>query len=122
VPSLIVVLLSPLVGEAYSVADALVHGLCIFVGGTVFFSLAFLLSTVFADVWRPIIIAVCVAGALSVAEQLARGSSVFSIYRVMSAEAYFRGSGLPWPGLLVAVIASLTMLYAADRNIARQDF
>jgi ABC-type transport system involved in multi-copper enzyme maturation permease subunit len=122
VPSLLVSLLSPLVGESYSAADALVHGFCIFVGGTVFFSLAFLLSTVFADVWRPIIIAVCAAGALSIGEQLSRAPVPYSIYKVMSAEAYFRGTGLPWLGLFLAAVASLTMLYAASRNIARQDF
>ena len=121
-PAIVVTLLSPAVGESYSLADAIVHGVCMFVGGAVFFSLAFLLSTVFADVWRPIIIAVCVAGALSFADQITRAPSSFSVFRVMSAEAYFRGNGLPWPGLLMAALASTAMLYAATRNIARQDF
>jgi ABC-type transport system involved in multi-copper enzyme maturation permease subunit len=122
VPSLVISIVSPAVGETYSVADAIVHGACIFVGGTVFFSLAFLLSTVFVDVWRPLVIAVCVAGALSVADQLARTPSSYSIYRVMTAESYFRAGALPWPGLVAAALASTAMLYAATRNIARQDF
>src|ERR1051326_6792426 len=40
VPSLIIPLLSPSIGETYPVTAALVHGVCIFVGGAVFFSLA----------------------------------------------------------------------------------
>jgi hypothetical protein len=40
----------------------------------------------------------------------------------MSGEVYFRGGGLPWLGLLASATASATMLYAATRNIARQDF
>jgi hypothetical protein len=40
----------------------------------------------------------------------------------MSAESYFRGAGLPWLGLLVSAGASAAMLYAATRNMARQDF
>ena len=55
-------LLSPAVGQSYGVGDALVHGACLFIAGAVFFSLAFLLSTVFSDVWRPLLIVLCVGG------------------------------------------------------------
>ena len=53
VPSLLLPLLSPLVGENYAIGDALVHAPCLFIAGTMFFSLSFFLSTVFSDVWRP---------------------------------------------------------------------
>ena len=43
-------------------------------------------------------------------------------FRVMSAEVYFRGGGLPWLGLLASAALSVVMLYLATRNIARQDF
>ena len=57
IPSLMLPLLSPAVGQSYGFADALVHGTCVFVAGLIFFSLAFLLSSVFSDIWRPLLIA-----------------------------------------------------------------
>src|SRR5262245_24110875 len=43
VPSLTVPLLSPAVGQSYTIASALIHAACIFVAGAMFFSLAVLL-------------------------------------------------------------------------------
>ena len=40
----------------------------------------------------------------------------------MSGERYFRGGGLPWPGLFVSVALSAAMLYGAVVNLARRDF
>src|SRR5258708_10101746 len=49
VPALLIPPLSSSIGESYPVSAALVHGVCIFVGGAVLFSLALLLSTIFPD-------------------------------------------------------------------------
>jgi hypothetical protein len=122
IPSLMIPLLSPAVGETYSVSNALVHSVCLFIAGTVFFSLAFLLSTVFGDVWRPLLIVVCASMMLALVEQVFRDVSPFSVFRVMSAETYFRGGGVPWLGLAATAAVSAAMLYAATKNIARQDF
>ncbi len=122
VPSLLIPLLSPAVGESYGLGSALIHGTCLFIVGTVFFSLAILLSTMFSDLWRPLLIACSVAVVLALCEQVARGLSAYGLFRVMSAEGYFRTGELPWPGLLASSAASVAMLYAATRNIARQDF
>ena len=121
-PSLLIPLLSPGISQSYAVGDALVHSACLFIAGAVFFSLAFLLSTVFGDVWRPALIALGVAMLLSLCEQLLRDDWPLGLFRAMSAEVYFRGGGLPWPGLIVSASLSAAMLYAASRNIARQDF
>ena len=40
VSSLVLPVLSPAVGQSYSVSDALIHGACLFIAGTVLFSLA----------------------------------------------------------------------------------
>jgi hypothetical protein len=121
-PSLLIPLLSPAVGESYSVVDAMVHGACLFIAGSVFFSLAFLLSTVFSDVWRPALIVLCAATVLALCQQVIRELARYSIFRVMSAETYFRGGGLPWLGLVASAAVSAAALYSAARNIARQDF
>jgi hypothetical protein len=122
VPSLVVPLVSPLVGQTYGVGDALVHGMCLFVRGSVFFSLAFLLSTMFADVWRPALIAFCALAAVGTLEQIFHDALPSSMFHIMSAEQYFRGGGVPWPGLLVSALASAGMIYSAVANISRRDF
>lgn len=118
VPPLLLPVLSPAIGQTFSVVDSLVYGSCIFIAGTVFYALAFLLSTIFTDVWRPFLI---VAG-LGLVEQFSSHFTRFSVFRVMSAESYFRGNGLPWFGLLATAALAAGLLYAANRNIARQDF
>ena len=120
VPSLLLPLLSPAIGERFGVGAALVHAACVFVAGTVLFSLAFWLSTLFSDVWRPLLIVFCLATVLGTVEQLFRPP--FGLVRVMSAEVFFRRGALPWPGLLVTAAVSVALLYAATRNIARRDF
>jgi ABC-2 type transport system permease protein len=122
VPSVLLTLLSPAIGQTYGIGDALVHSVCLFIAGAVFFSLAFLLSTVFSDVWRPSLVVLCVAFVLGIVEQVFRDLSRYSLFRVMSAEVYFRGGGLPWLGLLASAAVSVALLYVATRNIARQDF
>jgi len=121
-PSLLLPALSPAIGHGYGIGDALIHGVCLFLAGSVFFSLAFLLSTVFSDAWRPWLIVLCVAIALALLEQVFRDLSRYSVFRVMSAEVYFRGGGLPWLGLLASAAVSAAALVAAARNIARRDF
>ena len=122
IPALLLPLLSPSVGQSYSAADALVHGVCLFVAAATFFSLALLLSTVFTDLWRPLLIACGVAVALSLYEAALRGQSTYGIFRVMSGEDYFRTGHLPWLGLIGSATASAAMLLAASRTVARQDY
>jgi len=121
VPSLMIPLLSPAVGQIYSFADAIVYGTCLFIAGSVLFSFAFLLSTVFSDVWRPPLIALCIVVGIRLLEQ-AIGLGNVSLLAFMTAESYFRGDGLPWIGLLASAAVSAVMLYGATLNIARQDF
>jgi ABC-2 type transport system permease protein len=122
VPSLMLPLLSPLVGQTYGIGDMLVHSACVLIRGSIFFSLAFLLSTVFTDVWRPAIIAVCAATALRLFETAFHDILPSSLVNVMSAESYFRGGGVPWPGLLLSALVSAALLYGAVASISRRDF
>jgi hypothetical protein len=122
VPVLLFPLLSPAVGETYGIGDALVHGACLFIAGGVVFSLTFLLSTVFSDLWRPVLIASGAAAVLGLCDPFFPALSRYGLFGIMSGEVYFRGGGLPWLGLLASAAASAAMLYAASRNIARQDF
>jgi hypothetical protein len=122
VPSLLIPLLSPAVGKSYGWGDVLVHSACFFVVVAVFFSLASLLSTIFSDVWRPLLLAIAVASAMWYLELFALPRPHYGIFRVMSAETWFRNGQLPWQGLLASAAASAAMLYGAAVSIIRRDF
>lgn len=119
VPSLVIPILSPAVGERFGLVDALAHGLCIFFVGAVFFSLASFLSTLFGDIWRPMLIAIGIACALAFASLVIPQLRVFS---VMSGETYFRTGSLPWAGLLTSAVIATALLYSAAETLERRDF
>lgn len=128
-PSLLLPLLSPSVGETFSLSAALAHGLCLFVGGAAFFSLSLLLSTLFDDVWRPLLIAITLALAVSLAETLVHVppphdalSASAGMFRVMSGDSFFYIGQLPWLGLFGCAALSALMLWTAAANLARRDF
>ena len=122
VPSLLLPLLSPTVGQTFRIGAALAYGACAFVASTVLFSATSLLSTVFNDIWRPALIVCAVATAIGVYEPFLGEISRYSLFGIMDGETYFRDGGLPWLGLLASAAASAAMLVAASRNLARQDF
>jgi ABC-2 type transport system permease protein len=122
VPPLLLPLLSPGVGEGYGLGDALAHGSCLFVAAAVLFSMACLLSTVFSDVWRPALIVCGLAAVLGICEPFFGDLSRYSLFGIMNGEIYFRGGGWPWLELLASAAVSAAMLFAASRNLARQDF
>ena len=86
---------------------------------SLFFGLAFLLSTVFDDPWRPLLIALAVAFLFLVVDQI---SSAFSVFRVMSGETWFRSGRLPWGGLLATATLSALLCGSAVVNFARRDY
>jgi ABC-2 type transport system permease protein len=122
IPSLVLPLLSPAVGESFSIVDVLAYGTCAFFAAAVLFSLASLLSTVFTDIWRPALIVCLLAACVGVVEPFLGGYSRYGLFALMDGEVYFRGSGLPWLGLLASAVVSAAMLFAASSNLARQDF
>jgi hypothetical protein len=122
VPALLVSLLSPAIGQSYAVGEAVVHALCLFIAGAAFYSLAFFLSTMFNDIWRPMLIALGVAIVLALCEQVPVDLARYGIFHVMSGEVYFRTGALPWLGLATTALLSAAMLYGAAANTQRRDF
>ena len=121
-PSIVIVAISPLVGRSFPLLDALAYALCAFVGSAVFFSFAFLLSSIFANVWTPVVLAMCAPPGLGALDRMAGGANAFSLLEMMHGASYFSGQGLPWPMLLATAGLSLALLFAGTRLIARQDF
>jgi len=119
IPPLVLPILAPAIGQQFSVIDALAHGLCLFFVAALFFSLASFLSTMFADIWRPLLIAVFLACIAAVVQFVA---PEFGLFRVMSGETYFRTGTLPWMGLLTTAVLASALLYSAAETLERRDF
>lgn len=120
--SLVITLVSPIVGETYSIGTALVHGVCMFVGGSVIYSLALLLSTFFGDLWRPWLITLAATVPIAFAEQMNPELSRFGLFGVMTGQHFFRTGDVPWIGLLAVGAVSAVLLYAAALIFDRRDF
>src|SRR5688572_15387469 len=121
VPSLVLPLLAPSIGHSYSVNDVVIHGVCMFIVGSVFFSLAALLSNDYADMWRPVLIACIVAAVLGMLESIP-AIAPYGIFHTMNGETHYRQAGLPWIGLLVSASISAALLRTAAVNLAQRAF
>ena len=119
-PSVAFAALAPLVGEQFAPAEAIVYGLCAFVGASLFVSLAVFLSTLFNDVWRPFLLT-CFA-ALAIAVGGASLPEDHGLFQAMGGKNYFFSGTLAWPELIVSVAAAVGLVYAAAARIARRDF
>jgi ABC-type transport system involved in multi-copper enzyme maturation permease subunit len=121
VPSLLLVALAPLAQQHFAVGEALVYSASAFLGTSVFVSLALFLSTVFEDVWRPLLLALCAAFAIGAVGiyVLPEGRGLFA---AMSGRSYFFEGSLPWLELSACVAATAALIYAAAASIARRDF
>ena len=119
VPPLIIPILAPSIGQQFSIFDALAHGLCLFFVAAMFFSLASFLSTLFGDIWRPLLIAIGIACVIAVAQFAV---PQLGIYRVMSGELYFKTGSLPWMGFVTSAVIATALLYSAAETLERRDF
>ena len=121
VPSILIPILAPAIGQSYGVANAIAHGISAFIGVSVFYCLALLLSTVFGDPWRPSLIAVVAAIAVFVIDPLLRVQFI-SIPSVISGETIFRSRSLPWPGMIISAALAAALCWSAASIFARRDF
>lgn len=119
VPALTIPLLAPAAGQQFRVIDALAHGLCLFVGSVVFFSLASYLSSLFSDMWRPLLVSVALACVVAFASFVIPQIDIFS---VMNGASYYRTGTMPWTGLLTSAVLASALLYSASESLERRDF
>jgi len=116
-PSVVFAALAPVVGEQFALTEAMVYGLSAFAGASLFLGLAVFLSTLFNDVWRPLLLT-CV-GALAIGVIVPHD---YGLFRAMGGESYFFTGTLAWPALLVSAAGASGLVYAASANIGRRDF
>jgi ABC-type transport system involved in multi-copper enzyme maturation permease subunit len=122
VPSLLIPLFSLVIGESYSPAKIIVYVLMTIIGGAVFFALSILLSTIFSDQVKPIIIGIAVAFILTTVTLLFKEFVPYSIINIMSGGSYFRTGEPPWLGLGVSLAVAGAMFYMSLRIVERRDF
>ena len=121
VPPILLPVLAPAIGQSYEVRTAVAHGVCAFIGVSVFYSLALLLSTSFSDPWRPWLLSVAAAIGVFLIDSVLRVQFV-SIPTVISGETIFRSGSLPWPGLITSAVLSIALCVAAARTFSLRDF
>jgi hypothetical protein len=116
-PSLTFSALAPGVGEQFAVNEAIAYGLSAFLGASLFLALAIFLSTLFTDVWRPVLLT-CV-GALAIGLLTPYD---YGLFRAMGGMSYFFSGTLAWPALLVSAVGTAVLVWAAAARLARRDF
>ena len=122
ISALMIPLMAPAIGERYALLDAIVHGVCLFVTATAFFSLTFWLSTTSSDVWRPGLVVFGIVVLLFVCEAVLPWTAPFGLFHTMRGDSYFRNATVPWIGLAIAVAASGLLLHRAVVVAERQDY
>jgi ABC-type transport system involved in multi-copper enzyme maturation permease subunit len=122
VPSVFIPLLSPGIGQSYSIADVAVHGLCLFLAGSAVFSLTVLLSTEFSDIWSPPLLALVAFVLAAGVGLLVPAFEPYSPLPTMTGASYLADGRVPLSGIVVSLVASAVFLFAATRNMRRHDF
>ncbi|HJR71363.1 MAG TPA: hypothetical protein VKA43_15070 [Gammaproteobacteria bacterium] len=120
VASVAVPVVASLAGEQFGLAEAAVYGACAFVGASLFFAVAMFFSTLFNDVWRPLLLTCLAALAVATAGLLLPENG--GLFAAMRGGSYFYDGGLPWAELLVSAAGAAGLIYAAAANVARRDF
>ena len=119
-PSIAIAALAPLVDGQFALTDAVVYGLCAFVVASLFFAVAVFFSTLFNDVWRPLLLTCLVAIVFSGVGMLL--PETHGLFQAMAGQSYFYDGALPWAELLLSAAGAAALIYAAAANVARRDF
>jgi ABC-type transport system involved in multi-copper enzyme maturation permease subunit len=122
IPMLLIPLSARAVGQTYGIADALVYGISIFLGGVVFYALARLLAVFFNDRWRSITITLALALLVELCKAFIPIPGPLNPGGLMDGESYFRTGTPAWAGLFIWVGLSMALLYAAARSTEKRDF
>ena len=122
VPSLLIPLLSLFIGETYSAGEVFVYVLLMVAGGIVFFALSILLSTIFSDKVKPIVVGLVAVFVLETVSLLVKKFAPYSVTSVMSGATYFRTGELPLAGLAASLAVAAVMFYLSLKIVERRDF
>jgi hypothetical protein len=102
--------------------DGVVHGAFLFGGGSLFYALAFAISTIVEAFWAPALAMLGIASVITFARAVNPALSGYTLAPILTAEGHFNGTGLPWMGLAIVLALSAGLFFLSARNVARRDF
>jgi ABC-type transport system involved in multi-copper enzyme maturation permease subunit len=126
IPALLVPVASSFVGESYPIAQALAFGALMSAAGLVIVTLGLLLSEIFEGEFTAPVVGLC--GLTTVffcyKARTLRGWNVFDVMSATSstdpATRLLKGA-MPWPGLVICLLISVGLLFAAGLTIRTRD-
>ena len=121
VSSLLVCAAAPLVGQAFSIRESLVHALLAIAGIVSFYGVLVFLSTTVGELHKAVLGAALLFlyGMLTF---LANGFRQFSMLRLMTGDMYFLRGEIPWAGICGSVGVALVMVWLSLMIIERRDY
>jgi hypothetical protein len=122
VPSLVFPIASRLIGGEVPFGSTVVYALLLSLGGMVFPAFSFLLTAIFNNQWKVLVIGIAFSFALFFPIRPVEEFPWWNVYHVMSGETYFRYGKIPWLGLLASLAVSALMTFIAVRIYERRDF
>jgi ABC-2 type transport system permease protein len=131
VPSLLVLIVSPLVHQTYPSANAMRFALLWAVGGSVIFGMSFFLSTLFSGEFTALVMTwVIVVGHALLAAWPPLVRYHLNVMQMMGGwRIVFRGADrelqfgpLPWIRLLIVALIAITLLLLSVERVQREDF
>jgi hypothetical protein len=120
-PTLLLCLMAPLVGQRFPVGDAIAHSLILIGSGVGLYGLMVFLKAVTTDVAAY----VAVGGAFVLCGLftfVATGFTPYSIFRVMNGADYFFNHRVPWTGLAISIGFGSFLIWLSMRMVERRDF
>jgi ABC-2 type transport system permease protein len=121
-PSLLIPLLARFIGQSYPVGETLVYSLMLFAGGLFFYSMAILLSTLFGEQLKAVILGLAIVFAMALLPLLSKGLEPYSVSTLMSGRQYFLTGELPLAGLAAYLLLAAALYLIALRVLERRDF
>jgi ABC-2 type transport system permease protein len=126
VSALLIPILSPLVGETYSVLQALAFGVCMSAAGLVILSFGLLISEIFEGEFTAPVVGLCalVTVFLSYRAHTLRGWNVFNVMSaadVIDPKTRLLIGRAPWLGLTFCLVAACGLLIATGTLVRTRD-
>ncbi|MGH9769199.1 MAG: hypothetical protein ACREAB_17365 [Blastocatellia bacterium] len=119
--SLLLPIISRLKGQWYSVKDVLIFASLSVLGALIFYFLTLLLMVIFDNGLKSLLFCLVVYAATLYPLRFIESSPRWHINRLIAGEDYFLHGQIPWFAVMVSLLVSGSLLFAAIRVFERRD-